>query len=115
MLKRLKENQNKNFTTDVHGNILLIKGTGVDKLQGEFCFPKLNVLDKGFTQSNFMNTNASKNKKEDANNSRIPSSNSKLITKLPPTKINQIENNQNNQYNIDKDKASIVPAGSSYE
>lgn len=53
LMKKMKENQNKHFTTDPLGNIILIKNPEASKLTAEFFQPKLNVLDKGNTQTNF--------------------------------------------------------------
>lgn len=143
MMKKLKENQNKHFTTDVNGNILLIKGTGVDRLQGEFFIPKLNILEKATIASSNLNTNGAKYEKKETPNSRIPSSKSKILQKLPMAKgLGFLENanltnsnitnfllntnntlmntnvNSNNNIvkNADADKlVSILPAGSSFE
>ena len=52
-MKKMKENQNKHFTTDPLGNIILVKNPEASKLTVEFCQPKINVLDKGNTQTNF--------------------------------------------------------------
>lgn len=59
----MKENQNKHFTTDALGNILLIKNPEASKLTAEFFHPKLNVLDKGNTQTNFFPNHKSKESK----------------------------------------------------
>ena len=50
-MKKMKENQNKHFTTDPLGNIILVKNPETSKLTAEFFQPKLNVVDKGNTQS----------------------------------------------------------------
>lgn len=136
MLKKLKENQNKNFTTDVNGDIILIRGPGIDRLQAEFCYPRLNILDKTLGT----NDATLKNKREISSSKN--SSKNKVIQKLPAQKANNIPNENNptsnfstinshtthnflsgNNVNIlngnfferDKDKFSIMPAGSSFE
>jgi len=149
----MKDNQNKHFTTDVNGDILLIKGTGIDRLQGEFFFPKLNVLDKATIQPpNLITTTQKTTDKKDQppSRERVPSSKSKLYQKLPTSNktigifesssynnanfanfgnfINSNSNNNNNtnnnisnnnnynnNANSEKEKISILPAGSSFE
>lgn len=82
-MKKLKENQNKQFTTDANGNILLIKGPGVDRLQGEFFIPKMNILEKATIHSANLSNKEAKLDKKDTQTSRIPSSHSKIYQKLP--------------------------------
>jgi hypothetical protein len=53
-MKKMKENQNKNFTTDPLGNIIMIKNLEPSKFTAEFLNPKLNVLEKGNTQTSFL-------------------------------------------------------------
>jgi len=136
MMKKLKDNQNKNFTTDANGNILLIKGTGADRLQSEFFVPKVNILEKAIIPSGNMTTINGKLENKENLNSRLPSSNSKILQKLPlmpkglgfPDNSNIINTNVTNfllnvnniniarNSEVDKDKmVSILPAGSSFE
>ncbi len=140
MLKKLKENSNKQFTTDSNGNILLIRGTGIDKLQGEFFMPKLNILEKETIPASNENNNNNSGKQENKDTaiSRMASSKSKKYQKLPVPKSfgflenanisssnvanfignmnNNLMNTYNNGKNADADKmASILPAGSSFE
>jgi len=145
MLKKLKENQNKHFTTDVEGKILLIKGTGLDRQQGEFFFPKLSVLERNTITPNNIGNNVYQRTgdKKDQPASRITSSKSKLLQKLPikgnaensiipnsnlgnftnfvQVQTNNTMNSHLNNKDIntisvtDKEKASILPAGSSFE
>lgn len=102
MMKKLKENQNKQFTTDVNGNILLVKSAGVDKLQSEFFFPKLNILEKPtISAPNANSNNNGKYEKKDTLASRIPSSTSKIYQKLPTAKgFGFIENANLNSNNV---------------
>ena len=53
-MKKMKENQNKNFTTDPLGKIIMIKNLEPSKFTAEFLNPKLNVLEKGNTQTRFL-------------------------------------------------------------
>lgn len=46
MLKKQKEYEKKNTTTDTNGNLLLIRNYAFDNLQTEFFFPKLNIIEK---------------------------------------------------------------------
>jgi hypothetical protein len=102
MLKKLKDNQNKNFTTDANGNIILIKGTGIEKLQGEFFFPKLNVLDKAtIPPQNLPGLNQKiADRKESPSRERLPSSKSKINQKVTNLNKKSVNNEYSNIGNI---------------
>ena len=107
----------------MNGNIILIKGTGIEKLQGEFCFPKLNILDRNLQNKETGNFNIKNTKEENITASRAQSSKSKGIPKNLPTTKNNSQNDQgltliNNSINTNvviHEKNSILPAGSSFE